>query len=189
MRLRTILLGIVILAVTFVGATFAMQVLWPRPRTAGGRRLPTFRRCLRSAAPRPSSRRRRSRSAPSATCSKRRRRATSAASATTWFPNWSPTRKSDGQVNRGPLGVFGKPDAIGVSTRADRHAARDRHNSPRTAAGGLGGALGGVLGQEVGRGVEKLAGRTARPAHRHPRQCRGDLAARSSRRPGGWSPT
>ncbi len=159
MRLRTILFGIAILAVTFIGATFAMQVLWPaaqdsrRPALADVPPLPPVSRTSTIVAPTAITltaiRDMLEASAPRDLSGKRDNPVSKLLS----------NAEIGWQVNRGPLGVFGKPDAIGVSTVLTG-TLRATGTIATNAAGNLGGVLSGVLGQEVGRGVEKLAGRT-----------------------------
>jgi hypothetical protein len=156
MRIRTIVIGIALMAVAFVGATLAMQVLWPAAES--GRRpalaevppvsrtstimaptaitLGAIREMLEGAAPRDLS-------------GKRNDIASKLLS----------NAEIGWTVNRGPLGVFGKPDVIGVST-ALTGSLRAVGQLSNQAAGGLGGAIGGILGKDFGRNVEKLAGRT-----------------------------
>ena len=176
MRLRTILFGIAILAVTFIGATFAMQVLWPaaensrRPVLADVPPLPPVSRTSTIVAP------------TVITLSAIRDMLEATAPRDLNGKRDNPVSKLlsnaeiGWQVNRGPLGVFGKPDVLGVSTvltgtlRATgqiatlggRRPRRRAQRSPRTR----------------GRTQRREAGGThARSAHRHPRQCRGGLAA------------
>src|SRR5262249_52972681 len=116
MRLRTILIGIAILAATFVGATFAMQVLWPatesgrRPALAEVPPLPPVSRTSTIVAPvaikLSALRDMLEATAPRDLSGKRDNIATKLLS----------NAEIGWQVNRGPLGVFGKPDVIGVST-------------------------------------------------------------------------
>ena len=159
MRFRTILFGIAILAVTFIGATFAMQVLWPaaetsrRPALADVPPLPPVSRTSTIVAPTVITlgaiRDMLEATAPRDLSGKRDNVVSKLLS----------NAEIGWQVNRGPLGVFGKPDALGVSTVLTG-TLRATGQIATNAAGGLGGVLSGVLGQEVGRSVEKLAGRT-----------------------------
>ena len=159
MRFRTILFGVAILALTFVGATFAMQVLWP---AAENSRPPV----LAEVPPLPPVSRTSTIVAPTAIALGAIRDMLEATAPREL------NGKRDGpvskllssaeigwQVNRGPLGVFGKPDTLGVSTVLTG-TLRATGTISTTAAGSLGGVLSGVLGQDAGRNVEKLAGRT-----------------------------
>jgi len=159
MRLRTILFGIAVLAVTFIGATFAMQVLWPAaensrpPVLADVPPLPPVSRTSTIVAPTvialSAIRDMLEATAPRDLNGKRDNPVSKLLS----------NAEIGWQVNRGPLGVFGKPDVLGVSTVLTG-TLRATGQIATSAAGGLGGVLSGVLGQEVGRSVEKLAGRT-----------------------------
>src|SRR5215218_6672011 len=159
MRLRTILIGIAILAVTFIGATLAMQVLWPaaesgaRPVLAEVPPLPPLTRTSTIVAPTAVAlnaiRDMLEASAPRDLNGKRDNVVSKLLS----------NAEIGWQINRGPLGVFGKPDAIGVSTVLNG-TLRATGTIATSAAGGLGGVLSGVLGKDLGSGVEKLAGRT-----------------------------
>ena len=159
MRLRTILIGVAILAMAFVGATLLMQLLWPaaessrRPALAEVPPLPPVSRTSTIVAPTVITlgalREMLEAQAPRDLTGKRDNVASKLLS----------NAEIGWTVNRGPLGVFGKPDVIGVSTVLTG-TLRATGQIASTAAGGLGGALGGVLGKDVGRSVEKLAGRT-----------------------------
>jgi hypothetical protein len=158
MRLRTVLIGIAILAMTFIGATFAMQVLWPSAET--GRRP-----ALAEVPPLPPVSRSSTIVAPTAiTLGAIREMLEAAAPRDLSGRRDNPISKLlsnaevGWQVNRGPLGVAGKPDVIGVSTVLTG-SLRATGQISNTAAGGLG-AITGLLGKDLGRGVEKLAGRT-----------------------------
>jgi hypothetical protein len=159
MRLRTVLIGIAILAVAFVGATLLMQVLWPaaeggrRPELAQVPPLPPVSRTSTIVAPTAITlgalRELLETQAPRDLNGKRDNIASKLLS----------NAEIGWTVNRGPLGVFGKPDVIGVSTVLNG-SLRATGQLATSAAGGLGGAIGGVLGKDLGRNVEKLAGRT-----------------------------
>jgi len=159
MRLRTILIGIAILAMAFVGATLAMQVLWPA--TEGGRRP-----ALAEVPPLPPVSRTSTIVAPTVIALGAIRElleATAPRDLNGKRDNVASKILSNAEigwtVNRGPLGVFGKPDVVGVSTVLSG-SLRATGQLATNAAGGLGGAISGVLGRELGRNVEKLAGRT-----------------------------
>jgi hypothetical protein len=159
MRLRTILIGIAILAVTFIGASLAMQVLWPaadssrRPALADVPPLPLVSRTSTIVAP----------TAITLGAIREMLEATAPRDLTGRRDNVASKLLSNAEigwtVNRGPLAVFGKPEAIGVSTVLTG-TLRATGQLATSAAGGLGGAIGGILGKDLGRGVEKLAGRT-----------------------------
>ena len=159
MRLRTFLIGIVILAVTFIGATFLMQVLWPaadssrRPALAEVPPLPPVSRTSTIVAP----------TAITLAALHDMLEAQAPRDLTGKRDNIASKLLSNAEigwtVNRGPLGVFGKPGAIGVSTVLTG-TLRATGQLATSAAGGLGGAISGVLGRDLGRSVEKLAGRT-----------------------------
>ena len=176
MRLRTILIGVAVLATAFVGATLAMQVLWPRrgqrarPALADVPPLPPVSRTSTIVAPTAITlgalREMLEAKAPRDLNGKRDNIASKILS----------NAEIGWTVNRGPLGVFGKPDVIGVSTVLTG-TLRATGQLATAAAGGLGGVIGGVLGKDLGRNVEKLAGRTLDQRDRYPRQCRGGLAA------------
>jgi hypothetical protein len=159
MRVGTIVIGITVTVVAFIGATLAMQVLWPSVES--GRRpalvevpplppvsrssmiiVPTaitlgaLREMLEGAAPRDLS---------------GRRNDIASKLLSNAEIGWT--------VSRGPLGVFGKPDVVGVSTVLTGSLRAVGQLSDQ-AAGGLGGAIGGILGKNLGRNVEKFAGRT-----------------------------
>jgi hypothetical protein len=159
MRFRTILFGIAVVAVAFVGATFAMQVLWPPAQSSR-------RPALAEVAPLPPVSRTSTIVAPTViTLNAIRDMLETTAPRDLSGRRDNPVSKLlsnaeiGWQVNRGPLGVFGKPEALGVSTVLSG-TLRATGQLSTSAAGNLGGVLSGVLGQEVGRNVEKLAGRT-----------------------------
>src|SRR5262249_13378597 len=159
MRLRTVLIGVAILVVAFIGATFLMQVLWPaaetgrRPALAEVPPLPPVSRTSTIVAPTvitlAALREMLETQAPRDLTGKRDNVASKILS----------NAEIGWTVNRGPIGVFGKPDVIGVSTLLTG-SLRATGQLASSAAGGLGGVIGGVLGKDLGRGVEKLAGRT-----------------------------
>ncbi len=156
---RTILIGVAILAMAFIGATLAMQVLWPaaessrRPALADVPPLPPVSRTSTIVAPTVITlgaiREMLEATAPRDLNGKRDNVASKVLS----------NAEIGWTVNRGPLGVFGKPDVIGVSTVLTG-TLRATGQIATNAAGGLGGAISGVLGKDLGRSVEKLAGRT-----------------------------
>jgi hypothetical protein len=159
MRIRTIVIGIAVMAIAFLGATLAMQVLSPvaensrRPALAEVPPLPPISRTSTIMAPTVITlgaiREMLEAVAPRDLSGKRNDIASKLLS----------NAEIGWTVNRGPLGVFGKPDVIGVSTvlTGSLRAVGQLSNQ---AAGGLGGAIGGILGKDLGRNIEKLAGRT-----------------------------
>jgi Domain of unknown function (DUF4403) len=159
MRFRTVLIGVVVLAMAFVGATLAMQVLWPgavnsrRPALAEVPPLPPVSRTSTIVAPTVITlgaiREMLETQAPRDLSGRRDNIASKLLSNAEL--GWT--------VNRGPLAVAGKPNVIGVSTMLTG-SLRATGQLATSAAGGLGGAISGVLGRDIGRGVEKLAGRT-----------------------------
>jgi hypothetical protein len=160
MRFRTILVGIAMLAMAFVGATLAMQVLWPVAPSSG--RAPA----LTEVPPLPPVSRTSTIVAPTAiTLSAIGEMLEAAAPRNLTGTRDNPVSKllSNAEigwnVNRGPFGVFGKPDVIGVSTVLTGTFRATGQLSDQ-AAGGLRNAVTGLLGQNAGRSVEKLAGRT-----------------------------
>ncbi|MPZ39485.1 MAG: DUF4403 family protein [Rhizobiales bacterium] len=159
MRFRTILVGIAVLAMAFVGATLAMQVLWPAAESS--RRV-----VLADVPPLPAVSRTSTIVAPTVvTLGAIREMLETTAPRDLTGTSDNPVSKllSNAEigwtVNRGPLGVFGKPDVIGVSTVLTG-TLRATGQISTQAAGSLRNAVTGLLGQDVGRNVEKLAGRT-----------------------------
>jgi Domain of unknown function (DUF4403) len=158
MRVRTIVIGIAMIAMAFIGATLVMQVLWPggesgrRPVLAEVPPLPPISRTSTIVAPTAITlgalREMLEGTAPRDLSGKRNDIASKLLS----------NAEIGWTVNRGPIGVFGKPDVIGVSTvlTGSLRAVGQLSNQ---AAGGLG-AISGILGKDLGRNVEKLAGRT-----------------------------
>jgi hypothetical protein len=156
MRLRTVLLGIAVVVVSFVGATFALGLLTPSanrkpvlaetpPLQAMTREsviiaptvipLTVIRDGMEARAPRDFAGRRE-----------------------------NPISKllSDAEIGwtavRGPLAVSGRPETLAVSTTING-TLRATGKLSGQAAGGLGNALGSFLGEDFGRSVQNLAGR------------------------------
>jgi hypothetical protein len=159
MRFRTILVGIALLAMAFVGATLAMQVLWP---VAQSGRAPV----LAEVPPLPPVSRTSTILAPTAiTLGAIGEMLEAAAPRNLTGTRDNPVSQllSNAEigwsVNRSAFGVFGKPDVIGVSTVL-AGTFRATGQLSNQAAGGLRNAVTGLLGQNAGRSVEKLAGRT-----------------------------
>lgn len=158
MRVRTLLIGLAVLAAAFIGATLVMQVLWPaasvrQPALAAVPPLPPVSRSSTIVAP----------TVITLGALREMLEAQAPRDLTGRRDNIASKLLSNAEigwtVNRGPLGVFGKPDVIGVSTVLTG-TLRTTGQIASTAAGGLGGALGGILGKDLGRSVEKLAGRS-----------------------------
>lgn len=159
MRLRTVLIGTAMVMAAFIGATLVMQVLWPAAE-GGGRPM------LDMVTPLPSASRTSTIVAPTAitlTALRDVLEANAPRNLTGTRDNPISKALSNAEigfsVTRGPFGVFGKPDVIGISTVLTG-TMRATGQISTQAAGGLGGAIGGILGKDIGRGVEKFAGRT-----------------------------
>ena len=159
MRLRLILVGIAVLAMTFVSATFAMRFFATAPSV-------TNRPALAEVPPLPPETRKSLIVAPTAISLSAIRDAMEAnAPREQAGKRNNPVSRllSDSElgwtVRRSPLTVTGRPEALSASTVLTG-TLRLTGQISTAAAGGLGGALGSVLGKDFGRGVEKLAGRT-----------------------------
>ena len=159
MRLRTILIGVAILAMAFIGATLAMQVLWPagessrRPALAEVPPLPPVSRTSTIVAPTVITlgaiRETLEAKAPRDLTGKRDNIAS----------KFLPMPRSDGPSIAVRSACSGKPEAIGVSTVLTG-TLRATGQIASTAAGGTRRAR-RLLGKDLGRTVEKLAGRTS----------------------------
>lgn len=159
MRLRTILLGIAVVALTFVVATVAMQWLWPaldsgrRPTLAKVAPLPPLSRTSVIVAPTvialTAIRDALETQAPRDLSGKRDNPLSKLLSRT----------ELGFTMTRGPLAVHGKPETLAVTT-AINGAMRATGRLSNSTAGGIGGVIGGLLGKDVGKGVENLAGRS-----------------------------
>ena len=159
MRLRLILVSSAVIAATFVGATIAMQTLWPSQPSV------SRRPALAEVPPLPPETRKSLIVAPTAIALSAIRDAMEANA-----PREQAGKRSDPvsrllkdselgwTVTRGPLTVAAHNEALAVSTVLNG-TLRLTGQLSSTAAGGLG-ALSSVLGKDLGRGVEKLAGRT-----------------------------
>lgn len=155
MRLRTVLAGIVVAVVTFIGATVAMQVLWPA--LDSGRRP-----MLEKVAPLPPATRTSVIAAPIEIALTAIRDALEAETprSLTGKPNNPATKilakaEIGFTVTRGPLAVYGKPGTLAVTT-ALNGVLRVTGQLAGQAAGGLG-AIGDLLGKDVGKSVENFA--------------------------------
>ena len=176
MRLRTILIGVAMLAMAFVGATLAMQVLWPaaeggrRPALCGGSAASARQPHLDHRCADRDRARRHSRIAGGDGAARSQRQARQ--------------RRIQGPVQRRDR-LDGEPR----SARRVRQAGRDRRldRAHRLAARDrpAGDKRGGRSRRRDQRGAgprsraqrREARGPHPRPAHRYPRQCRGDLAA------------
>ena len=158
MRLRNILIGVAVVGASFLGASFALQVLSPGPGavqppavveppplkqvsrtstivTPTAIALTAIRDVLEAAAPR--------------NLSGKRDNPVSQLLSNADI-GWT--------MSRGPLAVTGRPDAMAVSTVLNGTL----HVTGQIAAqvGNLGGALGGILNQNLGQGLQNLTGKT-----------------------------
>src|SRR3984893_10834964 len=158
MRLRTILIGVAIVAVSFLGVSVAMQVLSPGP---GSDQRPA----LAEVPPLKQASRTSMIVTPTAIALTAIRDVLDAAAPRNL------TGKADNPVaqllsnadigwtmGRGPLAVTGRPDAMAVSTALTGTL----HVTGQIAAqvGNIGGALGGILNQGLGQGLQNLTGKT-----------------------------
>src|SRR5499433_2647007 len=160
MRLRTILLAILILGVSFAGATFGMQWLSPsqsadRPTLAEVPPLPSVSRTSTIIAPTSIAlsaiREAMEREAPRNLAGKRDRDNPISQIISNAEIGWT--------ASRSPLALDGRGDALVASTVING-TLRATGQISTQAASGIGNALTGFLGQDVGRSVERLAGRT-----------------------------
>ena len=160
MRLRTILLAILILGVSFAGATFGMQWLSPsqsadRPALAEVPPLPPVSRTSTIIAPTSIAlsaiREAMEREAPRNLAGKRDRDNPISQIISNAEIGWT--------ASRSPLALDGRGDALVASTVING-TLRATGQISTQAASGIGNALTGFLGQDVGRSVERLAGRT-----------------------------
>jgi hypothetical protein len=156
MRLRTILLGIAVVIVSFAGATFALGLLTPatarRPTVTDTPSLEPVTRTSVIVAP--------------IVIPLGVLRETVEAHAPRDFSgkrdNPAPKFVSNGEVGwtavRGPLTLSGQSDALSLSTTLNG-TLRATGKLSRQAAGGLGNAIGSFLGEDFARSVQKLADR------------------------------
>ena len=156
MRLRTIFLGIAVIIVSFVGATFALGILTPSAnRTPVLAETPPLKAITRESIiiaptiiPFSVIRDGMEARAPRDFSGKRD----------------NPISKllSDAEIGwtavRGPLAVAGRPDALAVSTTING-TLRATGKLSTQAAGGIGNAIGNILGEDLGRGLQSIAGR------------------------------
>lgn len=157
MHLRTILTGIVVIAVSFVGATFALGLLTPSanppPELAETPPLQAMTResviIAPTVIPLTVIRDGMEVHAPRDFSGKRDK----------------PVSKfiSNAEIGwtavRGPMAVSAQSDALAVSTTING-TLRATGKISTQAAGGIGNAIGSILGEQFGRGVRTLAGRT-----------------------------
>src|SRR5262245_21056785 len=159
MRLRTTLFAILILGVSFAGASVGMQWLWPsqpadrRPALAEVPPLPPITRTSVIIAPTAIAlsaiRDAMERDAPQNFSGKRENPVSQLLSNAEI--SWTATRN--------PVMLTGRPEGLVASTIVTG-TLRATGQISTQAAGGVGNMISGVLGQEVGRSVERLAGRT-----------------------------
>jgi len=158
MRIRTIILGIVVLVVSFVGATLVMNALWPASLEQGRPALvavpplepltgistvlapaviamSAIERALEAQAPRDLS-------------GKARNPVSQLIS----------NADLNFTVTRGPLSVSGRSDALVIT--APLSGTFEARGQLTGAANALGGAIAGVIGGGVGRQVEAMVGKT-----------------------------
>ncbi len=157
MRLRTILIGIAILAASFLGASLAMQFLSPG---AGGARpvladVPPLKPATRTSVI----------VTPTAIALSAIRdvlEASAPRNLTGKRENPLSQLLSNADIGwtmgRGALAVTGRPDAMAVSTVINGTL----HVTGQIASqvGNLGGALGGIVNQNLGQGLQNLTGKT-----------------------------
>jgi hypothetical protein len=156
MRVRTVLLGVAVVVVSFVGATFALGLLTPSanrpPVLAATPPLPAMTResviVAPTVIPLTVIRDEMDARAPRDFAGRRE----------------NPISKllSDAEIGwtavRGPLAVSGRPEGLAVSTSING-SLRATGKLSTQAAGGLGNALGSFLGEDFGRSIQGLAGR------------------------------
>src|SRR6266446_2133398 len=159
MRPRTILLALLIVGLSFAGATLGMQVLWPSP--AADRRP-----ALAEVPPLPQT------TATSVIVAPVTVSLTALRDAMDMAAPRDVTGRRDNPISqvlshaeigwivaRGPLALAGRPETLLVSTPLNGTLRATGQLSAR-AAGNLGGIVGGLLGDDIGRGVQSLAGKT-----------------------------
>ena len=158
MNLRTIIAGVIVVVVAFAGATLILNVLWPsalqeaRPSLASVPPLPplagtstvltpaaiamsTIRDALEAQAPRNLS------GHPQNPVSQLLQAA-----------------ELNFTINRGPLNVSGRPDALVVTTPLS--GTFQARGTITGAANALGGAIGNIIGGNIGQQVQGLTGKT-----------------------------
>jgi hypothetical protein len=157
MRLRTILIGLVILLASFLGATFALQFL---PSGTGGghpvlTEVPPLKAATRTSVI----------VTPTAIALSAIRDALEGAAPRDLAgKRENPVSQllSNADIGwtmaRGPLAVSGRPDALAVSTSVSGTL----HVTGQIASqvGNIGGALGGILNQNLGQNLQNLTGKT-----------------------------
>jgi hypothetical protein len=158
MRLRTYLIGAAMVVVSFLGASFAMQMLSPGPVTDRRPALvevPPLKQISRTsmivtptAIALTAVRDALEASAPRNLSGKRDNPVTSLLSNADI--GWT--------MGRGPLTVTGRPEGVAVSTllTGTLHVT----GQISTQAGNLGGALGGIINQNLAQGLQSLTGKT-----------------------------
>ena len=158
MRLRTILIGVAIVAVSFLGASVAMQMLSPGP--ASDRRpalveVPPLKHISRTSmivTP----------TVIALSAIRDALEATAPRNLTGKRDNPVTSLLSNADIGwtmaRGPLAVTGRPEGLAVSTllTGTLHVT----GQISTQAGNLGGALGNIINQNLGQNLQNLTGKT-----------------------------
>ena len=167
MNIRTIVFGVVIVVIAFVGATLLMNVLWPTPPASQGA-LQQGRPALVSVPPLQPLAGTSTVLAPAAIAMTAIRAALEAQTPRdlSGKPRNPVSRLlSNAQLSftiaRGPLTVSGRPDAlvIGTPLTGTFEALGTLTGGVSSALGGIGGALGNLVGGNIGQQVETLAGK------------------------------
>jgi Domain of unknown function (DUF4403) len=158
MKLRTILLGLVIVVASFVGATLLMNLLWPSPLQQGRPQLtatPPLAPLTGTSTV----------LAPAAIAMSAIQVALEAQAPRSFagkpqnpVSQLLPGADLEFNIARGPLEVSGRPDALVVSTPLS--GSFEARGQIGGAAGTLGNALSGMLGGNVGSQVQSLVGKT-----------------------------
>jgi hypothetical protein len=157
MSVRTIIFAVLILVISFLGATFGMQLLWPGSDTAGRPALvevPPLQPTTRSSVivtP----------TAIALSAIRDSMESTAPRNLTGKRDNPISQLLSNADigwtVGRGPLAVTGRPDALAVSTLLSGTFRATGQIS--NVAGNIGGAIGGLVSGSLGQGVQNLAGK------------------------------
>jgi Domain of unknown function (DUF4403) len=158
MRLRTILIGVAVVAASFLGASVAMQVLSPGAGNVQPPALvevPPLKQISRTSMI----------VTPTAIALTAIRDALDAAAPrnlTGKRENPISQLLSNADIGwtmgRGPLAVTGRPEAMAISTALTGTLHVTGQIS--TQAGNIGGALGGIINQNLGQGLQNLTGKT-----------------------------
>jgi hypothetical protein len=157
MKLRTIILGVIIVVASFVGATLLMNLLWPSPLQQGRPQLtamPPLDPLTGTSTV----------LAPATVAMSAIQAALEAQAPHNFtgkpqnpFSQLLPNADLDFNIARGPLEVSGRPDALVVSTQlSGTFEARGQLGG---SAGALSNALGGMIGGNIGTQMQSLAGK------------------------------